>query len=230
MQDIWPSVVRIHDTDFIESEASVYLQHVCIQWDPYAGPELRVGSASHSEVNTYYDGGASDGVYVWLVPYWMCVDGGEMHEPDARWTWDFQSCTFVDHASWLGTGVFLIAFPYEAPRQITLNFADSSVSDSVAISRGGAYDGDYMLLDVAPEMTTLVSRTRFAGCGNFHSDAIGEGGLRIKASSSVGTRTAPQMDFEGVDFVGNAGAAGPAVSVVVGHFDLRLRQCLFRDE
>ena len=93
------AIVVIDSNDFIQNEATL-CQHTTTQWtnDPSAGPELRVGESSYTETNSFYDGGfTSAGVFVYLVPYCLWVDGNGRVEPDAHWTWTLESCTFVDH-------------------------------------------------------------------------------------------------------------------------------------
>ena len=141
-------------------------------WNTNTGAELRVGSSSKTEINNRYEGGFTRaGVFSYLLAKVMLVDGGDRVEPDAEWTFTLQTCTFVDHAAVRGVGIFLLAFLYEAPRRININVLDSSVSDSVVIGTGGAYDSDYMLFDVAPEMRVQVARTRYTRSGNFNDAA-----------------------------------------------------------
>ena len=72
------------------------------------------------------------------------------------------------HRSWAGTGVFLlIGAPPDTPRTAVLNFADSSISDSVIMAPGGIYDSEYILLHVAPAATAQFTRSRFVRNGNF---------------------------------------------------------------
>ena len=69
-----------------------------------AGPQHRVGSSSLTETNAYYDGGfTSAGIFTYYVSYFGYT-GGEGQQPDAQWTFSHESCTFVDHGSFIGTG------------------------------------------------------------------------------------------------------------------------------
>ena len=92
-------VAIIDSNDFIHSESTLS-QHVYFPWtnDPAAGPELRVGESSYTETNSFYDGGfTSAGIFTYIVPKALWVDGNGRVEPDAHWTWTLESCTFVDH-------------------------------------------------------------------------------------------------------------------------------------
>ena len=97
--DVWPLVAEITDSDFLQGEAMA-IQHAHFGWLPPAGPEVRSGVSSFTATNTHHEGGfSSAGVFALGVGSYLRVDGEGPQEPDARWEWNWEGCTWTDHAA-----------------------------------------------------------------------------------------------------------------------------------
>ena len=60
--------------------------------------------------------------------------------------------------------------------------------------------------------------------------AQGQGGtVLFFGYSSSGAFPVPQVEYTSVEYTGNKGGTGPGIGVTMGHFVLRFRQCIFRD-
>ena len=151
------------------------------------------------------------------------------HDPDAQWFFLHDSCTWVNHAAFVGAGIFLdLAFPLENPRRTDVALVDSSVSGSISLDRG-SYDGDYLHLCVCKQGKLRTERTQFTQSGSFNpSFAEGLGGVRV-FGGDIGPLDPPALDFDGIEWVGNAGSIGPALSIQYGQCDLNVRNSLFRE-
>lgn len=129
----------------------------------------------------------------------------------------------------MGAGIFLdLAFPLENPRRTDVALVDSSVSGSISLDRG-SYDGDYLHLCVCKQGKLRTERTQFTQSGSFNpSFAEGLGGVRV-FGGDIGPLDPPALDFDGIEWVGNAGSIGPALSIQYGQCDLNVRNSLFRE-
>ena len=250
--DVWPLVAKYDSNNFAHNEAGICAQHTSNWFNSYVsrsaifahrllsasnhnlmaqtGPQRRVGASSLTETNAYYDGGfASAGVFTYYIIDFPWIDGvGD--EPDAQWTFSHDSCTYVDHGSFAGTGIFLgMVFPLDNPRRVEVSMVDSSVSDSMAVGPvGTSYDSDYIHTSHAQEGKMRIAQSRFTRSGNFDSTVSqGMGGTRAFAPAA-GPLTTPALEFEGAAWEGNAAPIGPALSIQFGQCELEVRNCLLR--
>ena len=145
--DAWPLVSVIESTDFVHNEAMA-IPSDSIHWitESTTGPVPKVGIASHTATDCYWDGGHSEGMFVYIVAgSFVRVDGNGKDEPDALWDWNFEGCDWVDHGGLYSVHTLCHEiYPVMTDKQLRLDYSlvDSSVTGSVNIAPGDFFDGE----------------------------------------------------------------------------------------
>ena len=179
---------------------------------------MRSGVSSFTAANTHHDGGfSSAGVFSICGASYLRVDGDGPQEPNARWEWNYQGCTWTDHAGWWAPIPVIAEVTPALPETqilVNVNFVESQITDSVGLDPGGSRLDSASAVFTLAQGSCLIERGRFERNGIFDSGAVGDGGVAV--ITPAGGSTVPIWEFTDVEFHTNAAGQGAGIYASFG--------------